>query len=571
MTDAPVPVVDLADLERDGRRRVTVDGRPIALFHHDGEVRAVDNRCPHMGFPLDEGTVEDGVLTCHWHHARFELACGATFDPWADDVRTYPVEVVDGTVYVDPDPATAESPAERWRERLEDGLERNLRLVVAKSVVGLRDAGVGATTPLAQGVRFGVRYRRDGWGPGLTTLTAVGNVLPSLAEADRRRALTHGLTAVADDCAGAPPRFRQDPFPADVPVERLRTWLRETVDVRDADGTERVLRTAVRTCDEAELAELLVDAATDHRYLDDGHTLDFVNKAFESLAAVDDDVAPDVFASLVPALVDAERNEESSAWRAPVDLAARLRETFDRLDDLRAAGRGSTWAEPDGFVDDLLADDPETVVGRVEDAVADGAAPADLAAAVARAAARRLAQFSTVNEFGDWETVHHTFTYANAVHALTERTDATVCYRAVLDGAVSVYLDRFLNVPPADLPPARPDSDPEACLSDLEATFDAEGGVDRAGRAVAGYLDAGGDPDRLLGRLGHLLVREDAGFHAVQSYEAAHRQFRGDNGGRTALVGAARYLAAHFPTRREREQTFTIAARLQRGERIHEA
>ncbi len=57
-----------------------------------------------MAFPLVEGTVDDGILTCHWHHARFELSCGDTFDPWADDVPTYPVEVRDGTVYVNPNP-----------------------------------------------------------------------------------------------------------------------------------------------------------------------------------------------------------------------------------------------------------------------------------------------------------------------------------------------------------------------------------------------------------------------------------------------------------------------------------
>jgi nitrite reductase/ring-hydroxylating ferredoxin subunit len=46
---------------------------------------ALDNRCPHMGFPLDRGSVEDGILTCHRHHARFDLASGCNFDLWADD------------------------------------------------------------------------------------------------------------------------------------------------------------------------------------------------------------------------------------------------------------------------------------------------------------------------------------------------------------------------------------------------------------------------------------------------------------------------------------------------------
>jgi hypothetical protein len=43
-----------------------------------------------MGFPLERGSVEDGILTCHWHHARFDLESGCTFDLWADDVPICP-------------------------------------------------------------------------------------------------------------------------------------------------------------------------------------------------------------------------------------------------------------------------------------------------------------------------------------------------------------------------------------------------------------------------------------------------------------------------------------------------
>ncbi len=50
------------------------------IFHDHGKIFAVDNRCPHMGFPLDRGTFKDCILTCHWHHARFDLNTGGTFD-----------------------------------------------------------------------------------------------------------------------------------------------------------------------------------------------------------------------------------------------------------------------------------------------------------------------------------------------------------------------------------------------------------------------------------------------------------------------------------------------------------
>src|SRR5205823_6269072 len=73
---------------------------PIAVFWHDGRVRAVDNRCPHMGFPLIQCSVHDGILTCHWHHARFDLASGCTFDLFADDVPAAKTEIRNGDVYV---------------------------------------------------------------------------------------------------------------------------------------------------------------------------------------------------------------------------------------------------------------------------------------------------------------------------------------------------------------------------------------------------------------------------------------------------------------------------------------
>ena len=88
-----VRVCSLADVQAAGCLTVHVEGHTLALFARGEELHAVDNRCPHMGFPLDRGTVQDGILTCHWHHARFDLASGGTFDLWADDVRAFPVQV----------------------------------------------------------------------------------------------------------------------------------------------------------------------------------------------------------------------------------------------------------------------------------------------------------------------------------------------------------------------------------------------------------------------------------------------------------------------------------------------
>jgi len=570
-------VASAAEAREASPQVVTVGGRTVGLFYHEGSFHAVDNRCPHMGFPLSDGSVEDGVLTCPWHHARFELSCGDTFDPFADDVTTFPVEVREGEVYVDPYPERETDPATHWQERLEHGLRESLPLVIDKAVIGLDDAGVDPAVPLRIGTTFGVEYRRDGWGSGLTTLAAMANLLSDLRPADRRRALATGLGAVADDCAGEPPFFVQDPLSTEtVAAERLTAWFRDTIAVRDADGAERVVRAAVRApLDQSALATMFVAAATDHRYLDSGHRLDFVNKAFELLDRIGWAHADAVLPSLVPGLAAAERAEERSSWRQPVDVAALVEDAAADLPTFLDRGEGARWTDPEDFVDRLLGDDPHDIVDALTDAVAGGATGAQLASAVADAAARRVAQFGTANEFRDWNTVHHTYTYANAVCGLAGRTDAPELYRAVLDGAVSVYLDRFLNTPPIPLPDPDGDADPDAVLDDLLETFEVEADetIGRAGRHTAEYLASGGDPARLKRALGEVLLREDAGFHPRQNVEAAFARYDAadDDAGRVHLIATARYLAAHTPTRREGEQTFRIAERLNRGEAIHEA
>jgi len=152
----------LEELKAKGRLVVHGRHRPVLLVHDGGHVFALDNRCPHMGFPLDRGSVEDGILTCHWHHARFELASGCTFDLWADDVPTCPVEIrAGGEIWVKPVFGYPD-PVEHWRRRLEDGLGHNLSLVIAKAVHGHLAAGESPSDVIRQAALFGTR-NRDGW------------------------------------------------------------------------------------------------------------------------------------------------------------------------------------------------------------------------------------------------------------------------------------------------------------------------------------------------------------------------------------------------------------------------
>lgn len=571
-----VRAASLAQLPQGGSMTVSLDGHVIALFRTPDGIFAVDNRCPHMGFPLDRGTVKDCILTCHWHHARFDLHSGGAFDPWADDVRAFPVKVERGNILIDLSPR---ADIQRHRvERLRDGIERNISLVIGKSVIAMLDDGGDAREPFRTGLEFGTRYRRDGWGAGLTTLTCMMNLLPHLRPGDRARAMFHGLCSVANDSDGHPPRFAMRPLPGrGASIAEIKRWLRRFVEVRDTEGAERCIVSAVRAgASPGEVADMMFAAATDHRYIDGGHTLDFTNKAFEALDHAGWDLAEPVLASLARGYAMSNRMEESNSWRNPIDLVAILETAFEAippaLDRGRRAARSQDPTARDRLVSTILGDDPQAIADAMLDTLRDGCAPADLAGAVAYAAALRIARFPTSNEFGDWDTAHHSFTFANAVHQSVRRVGSPELLRGVFDAAMTVYLDRFLNVPAARLPePNCNGKRPADRLAELPALLDRQQQVNQTAALVADYLAGGGKPDALLAALGGALLREDRDFHSIQDIEAAFRQYsilKESPAAAHVLIATTRYLAAHAPTVRAQAQTYQIALRLNRGEHV---
>lgn len=577
------------EVEKTGCKTVHIDGHVIAIFAHEEGIHAVDNRCPHMGFPLDTGTVNDGILTCHWHHARFCLKTGGTFNQFADDVRAFPVEIrgENGSSEIWIDVGNKLDEVNRQRARLTVGMERDIPLVIGKAALTLMEPSQDPVEPFRVGLDFGVRNRAMGWGQGLTMHVCMMNMLPRLEAEDRPRAMYHGLSAVARDSAGHPPRFVVPPLPnsdsdanGEDYIVTLKRWFRSFIEVRDAEGAERCIVSAVQAgATSAEMADMLFAAVTDNRYIDVGHPADFTNKAFEALEIAGWEHAEQVLTSLVSGYANATRMEESSAWRHPIDLIEILEQAFDQLGEAVAKGseQKGDWQESESLVAILLQDDPSAIVESMLTALRNGCPPLDLAGIVTYAAALRIARFHTSNEFGDWDTALHTFTFANAIQQGLRRVQSVELLRGVFDAAMSVYLDRFLNIPPARLPHPTVtglngnQEAPDAILATMIPLLDRQQQVNPAAQQVAEYLSTDGDPKRLLATLGKLLLREDRDFHTIQSVEAAFQLYdllQGTPQATHALVAAARYLAAHSPTVRAQGQTYQIAYRLHRGDNL---
>jgi hypothetical protein len=413
-------------------------------------------------------------------------------------------------------------------------------------------------------------------------------VLPFLSEEETHLALFHGARRVAADCDGAAPSRQRAPLASRPDLATLKRWLRRWVAVRHRDAAERTLLTAiVGGASPAALADLLFAVETDRAYADGGHSLDFINKAFECLDLIGWEYAAELLPSIVGQMASTRGAEERTAWRQPVDLIALCQRAALELPHLFAARcDASGWSDHAMLSESLLGDDPAAIIDALTVAARDRASPADLGRALAYAAALRVARFGTANEHSDWETAHHVFTYANAVHQALKRIggeaidvrEPVEAVRGLLHGAMALYLARYLNVPPASLPGEGSDGldDLPVSAADIRTalldSFDRQQQIDAAARLVARHLILDHPPEALITTLAHALLREDAGFHAYQMLEAGALQFcewgAGDQG-RHILIAVARYLAAHFPTQRALLQTAGIARRLMRGGELH--
>jgi hypothetical protein len=483
------------------------------------------------------------------------------------------VQVENGSVYVLMDQHTNQDERTTyWMGRLEEGLEHSLEFVLAKSMIALLGSGVDPRDVVRTIGRYGLKYRARGWGMGMTILTAIGWLLPELNAEDRALALFHGSIHVADSTRDSSPRFDLEPLPAtEVPPKRLEVWFRRAVEVRDQDGAERVLQTAIaNNASPTVLATMLFAAATDHVYVDAGHVLDFINKACEYLDLVGWSEAKQTLPSLVDGLCRAQRSEEQNAWRHPVDLIGLVTPHLERLSHVRP-GQLELSDQFDALVSTILEDDPGAGIAAISAALERGVSLAEVGQAVAHAAALRVGRFHTSNEFADWDAVHNTWTAAQALAQALQRAPSLSLARGLYHAALRIYLDRFLNIPAARLPDERSTASNGVVTSDvLLELLDREQQVAPAAALVDSMLSRECSP-QVIPLLGRAVLREDSDFHMYQTLEGGVRQFRALStthalAARRTLVSITRYVAAHAPTPRARYQTYHIAERLLRGE-----
>ena len=570
-----------ADVDESGCKPFTVDGTHLALFKYEGSFHAVDNRCPHMGYPMSEGSVRDGVLICHWHHWEFDLKTGGCFLTSGDDLKAFPVEVRDdGCVYVGLSQGEREEARlrliERGKRALEQGLKDRSSFLIAKAVTALRESGATSQEIIQHGLFYGAYKTQEGWSSGVAILAIAANMWNDVSARDHNLFLVHGLTQIARRTDGGSRRQRF-PFPraSDEPdLATLKRWFRRYIDLRSTGPAERILLTLHdRGHSAAVIADFVYTAATDFYFTGDGHALDFANKMFEGLDYVDWKGAHEIMRPIVVDLVSRTRHEETSRWADSVPV---LEAIFTRLDAIWEANQADDAdLDVSTFAEVLLQDEFEPIVEAIEQKLRDGVDPRAICRAMTYAGAVRVARFHLKNE-GDWHDVANIYSYAHALYRAFELAPSAHLLRGLFHGAVFLTYLRWLNMPAARVPhPGQRlgedfESDDSMLarlqeFADFQKVFESE-------LVVNEYLEDGRDLGKLREALAHVTLREDAELHMFQVLEVAYRHYELSDDPeekRMHMLAATRYITAQKVMKGILWSTEN-AERLQRGDLLSE-
>jgi len=152
-------VLDAGELQEGRVAAVTCDRATLCMTRFEGKYGALDNRCPHQGGPLGEGSIEDGWLRCPWHGWDFHPTTGDSPGGFEDGVPSFPVEEREDGVYVGfpSEDAPEETVSDLMVQTMVNWGIRHVWGMVGHSNLGLADAirAQGEIGPLRY---YGIRH-----------------------------------------------------------------------------------------------------------------------------------------------------------------------------------------------------------------------------------------------------------------------------------------------------------------------------------------------------------------------------------------------------------------------------
>ncbi len=402
--------IEYQALREAGSKIVKIGSKQIALFDRDGAVYACNNRCPHEGYPLKEGTVSgECTLTCNWHNWKFDLRTGDNAYG-GDRLRVYPVRIENGMIQLDVADAPAHERIAHALDNLHDSFDKHEYDRMAREIARMDKAG---GDPL-DAVRKTIQWTHDRFEFGIGTthapMAAVDwlNLRNTRAHDQATRLMPiHEIVAnFAWDCQREPVY----PYPTTVTPWNEDGFV-DAVEAEDEKTAIAYVRGALEdNLNWSDLERGFARAALAH-YLDFGHGAIYVLKTGELIEHLGQDVVEPLLLMLTRGLV--------MSWRE--DLIPEFRSYASILENWGA--NQEKTVSPEDF--DGLGPKKAMLM-----AAQASQAPAELYDVLLEMNARSLLKFDLdVQDATDqsiahnhtWLSVTHEVTFANAARQLAQK------------------------------------------------------------------------------------------------------------------------------------------------------
>ncbi len=271
------------------------DNKQILIIHSEGKFYVCNNRCPHEGFPLREGTVTGKcILTCNWHNWKFDLETGKTL-VGGDQLRRYPTKIENDTLFIDVTDPPATDRIPEIMANLDEAMDDYDYTRIARELARLEKVDAD---PL-DAVRFAIQKTSNKFEWGMTHAYAAAADWLTLREqhaSDPSRALTCLLEPIAH-MAWDTLREKEYPYtneekPFDGPS------LVAAFEAENEDEVIGLLRGALSSgMSYPDLEPWLAEVALAH-YADFGHSAIYVFKCGQLIEQLGNDVLEPVLFAL---------------------------------------------------------------------------------------------------------------------------------------------------------------------------------------------------------------------------------------------------------------------------------
>lgn len=523
------------------------EGMQAALFRlASGELYAVDNRCPHEGYPLVQGDVDGCTLTCLWHNYKFDLRDGQCLKG-DEAVQTYPIRVVDGQVELlltAPDPAAA---IPGYWESLSEALSERRVGQATRDAARLLAAGTPPEQLAAAVAAWDAEHAEWGASHALAVSADVLRWLPLYPGPQFAIPLAQVLDLASQ---GGVRRPAHPPAPAvDPGADPVAAGeaLRDAVEAEDHARAEGLLRGALARGWGRDIIEpWLFRLCTDH-FLSFGHRLIYQIKVFDLLEAAGWSHAEAILRGHLRGIVSGTREDLLPAWGGFRRRLAAL-----DLDALYArAGQEPGWDGQAAVLSAVLDGKPSEALAAVEDALAAGAPLERLVDVLSIAAAERMLRFdvsidSDPGNQDNWLSVSHIQTFASALRHAVARYPEPAVLRLVFFAARFCNHHRVLDGPASVAASVGEGASVAAAVAAVVA-----GDAEAAMAQVAGLPDddiAALEAELMAVAISDRYAAPIVSAHAMKNLVVAGEEWRA-HGDRRALLAGVRLLSGPLQQR----------------------